>query len=483
MNIKILKNSIKIILFFTLLVVLLIGANKILMVKENNGGTISIRNFYNNNMDNVDVLFLGTSHTYTAINPAVLWEKQGITSYNLGTSAQPIITSYYQLKQALTISSPKVVVLDVFGTTDYIDDLKLKEEYLNINYSAMPLSQNKVELAKKQLLGDLTQKDTLDYILGYPIYHSKYAAGQLKTIDFYGEMVDSERFYKVDKNDKGFFSNVNTTPITLPKMDITETSELLIDDEEYLKLIVELCNENNIKLVFMIAPYQASKNEIKRFNSVKLFAEENDIKFINFFEKNIVNEETDFADTGHLNIYGAEKISVYMARFLKNNFKDIQNRKGEENTESYDELLNYYTHQMLALEIKKSDMSFLEVLDEYPENYIVVFSANGNYRSAILYQYFKEQIEPYGFTYKSINTNNIYMCEDDTYITVKNDHKGFEWVKDITQKEPLSIARKIGDKTPTIYLSDKAYYLMNDKISIFIYDKFFETYIDTKIIY
>ena len=41
-------------------------------------GIYSLTSFYDLPKDSVDVLVLGSSHAFAGINPAVLWEDQGI---------------------------------------------------------------------------------------------------------------------------------------------------------------------------------------------------------------------------------------------------------------------------------------------------------------------------------------------------------------------------------------------------------------------
>ena len=46
----------------------------------------------------IDIAFLGTSHMIYGVAPMELYEKYGIKSYNMSTSAQPIHLSYYLFK-------------------------------------------------------------------------------------------------------------------------------------------------------------------------------------------------------------------------------------------------------------------------------------------------------------------------------------------------------------------------------------------------
>ena len=64
--------------------------------------------------DQIDVLFVGSSHVRNGFFPTELWKQYGITSFNLASNGNTIPISYWTLVNALDYCEPKVVVLDVF---------------------------------------------------------------------------------------------------------------------------------------------------------------------------------------------------------------------------------------------------------------------------------------------------------------------------------------------------------------------------------
>ena len=60
----------------------------------------------------IDLIVVGDSESFTAFSPYRLWEKQRITSYVCGQSAQHTAEAYYLLKQALRLQHPKLVILE-----------------------------------------------------------------------------------------------------------------------------------------------------------------------------------------------------------------------------------------------------------------------------------------------------------------------------------------------------------------------------------
>src|SRR5688572_16583258 len=61
----------------------------------------------------VDVLFVGSSHSYRSFDPQ--WFKdRGVTTFNMGTTAQAPVNSYYLLERHLKKLAPKTVVYVLF---------------------------------------------------------------------------------------------------------------------------------------------------------------------------------------------------------------------------------------------------------------------------------------------------------------------------------------------------------------------------------
>lgn len=75
----------------------------------------TVHGFYKEPKNTIETVFLGSSVTANGIIPAQLYEEQGICAYNLGMEQQPMLASYYWLKEAYRLhpKTLKTVVLDV----------------------------------------------------------------------------------------------------------------------------------------------------------------------------------------------------------------------------------------------------------------------------------------------------------------------------------------------------------------------------------
>ena len=112
---------------------------------------------------------------------------------------------------------------------------------------------------------------------------------------------------------------------------------------KYIQKILEICNQNEIKLVLLKIP-EPTYWSVEKSASVYKYAEEIHVQYIDLnYDENInIDWDKDTQDEGnHLNIYGAEKVGKYIASYLKNNYNLDDHRNDEKYQKWNDELENY----------------------------------------------------------------------------------------------------------------------------------------------
>ena len=87
------KKLIGTVVFLALAAGLLWKLNEVFSLKQEDG-IVPMELFYEQEPGSIDVMFYGSSHTYSDINPAVLWDQEGISSYDLAGSLQPLWNTY-----------------------------------------------------------------------------------------------------------------------------------------------------------------------------------------------------------------------------------------------------------------------------------------------------------------------------------------------------------------------------------------------------
>lgn len=360
-------------IFLLLAAGLLWKLNDVFRLKQEDG-ILPMEVFYEQEPDSIDVIFYGSSHTYSDINPAVIWEEQGIPSYDLAGSLQPLWNTYYYMKESLKYQRPQVLVVELVRA---IEDREYIEEARTItNTFGMKLSREKIE----NILVSTSRENVLDYLLGYPIYHSRYT--ELSRADFepyLGDPCGSAR--------KGFYPLFVTKAFdSMPDMSqVTESAPLSEKTEEYLRKIIQLAEDEGLPLVLMVSPYQGIiESEQMIFNRCKEIAEENGIPFLDFnqmYEELGIDPAADFAEASHLNYRGSCKLSSWLGAWLKEEYH-LPDRRGGALYASWDQNAADW-NQKYENQLVYEEEGWYDLLNLLPESggghYTYVISLNGNY--------------------------------------------------------------------------------------------------------
>lgn len=311
---------------FIVLLVWLVGlTNKILMPKYyyNNlwPTTSTYVDFYEMKKNTVDILFLGSSHGMSSFSPQVLYDNFSLRSYNLSSPQQNLLVSYYWLKEALQYQSPQVVVLDTYFLWPYLSDeaLNSSEEETRKALDFMRWSKNKIEAINDVTTIDKEQCKESYYFTNIR-FHQRWK--ELTEDDFtFGEM-EKHKGLKGYGALSGIWGGDEYSPFELGVTDGKTKMHPIM--KEYLERIIQLCEQEEITLILTKTP--ALSVNIKNYNALAEYAEENEIIYIDYNEETIYQEagvdmSIDSQDSGHLNIWGAEKVTYHIGNYLKNNLK------------------------------------------------------------------------------------------------------------------------------------------------------------------
>ncbi len=317
---KFFAKSIKYIIFCALLIAVLTGVNTVLRHKylEKDLTPISTYGgYYEMDKNSVDVLFFGSSHSYSSFSPQRIYNKTHIRSYNLSSSEQSLVVSYYWLKEALEYQSPKAVVLDVFMCFPWNESTNLNaaEPYVRKAVDSMHWSSNRIEL-----IDAITKIDDsyskLSYYLSNLRYHERWE--ELDKKDFDDTLID------VVGQSKGYSASYkNRCGRTFEPFEAgtsTETAEMQPYMAEYLQKIADLCKTEGIQLILVRTPYYDAT--LEEYNTMQAFADANNLPYYDFNERSLYDEiGYNFAKHNdskkHVNIWGARKISDFTGHLLQ----------------------------------------------------------------------------------------------------------------------------------------------------------------------
>ena len=289
--------------------------------------------FYELPENSVDMVFIGSSHSYCTFDPENFDSVFGTSSWQLGTPLQHFDTSLYTLKEVYKTQTPEVVVLEVYW--DMLDD-EFDMKQANSFFEVVHDREN-VEADYVKNVFPLSEKVKYNIL---PIrYQQDYFA--YEAVEITKMLEDSLGVYKevpVTNGTEYYLAKGYTYCDTvIPESELDKTNQFKNLDGaewkadktqlEYLEKFVELCREKGSEVVFVTAPVaNVSMDFIKNYDaiheSVSDIAEDLGVKYLDF---NIVNEEEEllqlenFRDDAHLNDSGVKIVDEYYCDWLRNN--------------------------------------------------------------------------------------------------------------------------------------------------------------------
>lgn len=289
--------------------------------------------FYALEENSLDMVFLGSSHSYCTFDPEIIDSGLNLNSFQMGTPLQHPDTSYYELKEILKTQHPEYVVMEVYW--DVLDD-KFDLQQANSFFEVLKSEDIKNEYIKNVFpLADKVKYYLLPirYQQSYFAYEGSQMEKEIENkygvTKKQGEVQQGEEYYR----SKGYvYSNqlmISTEYDTTNQFRNFDGKDFEINSTQrkYIEKIVKLCKDENIQLIFVTAPVaNVSMGYIKNYdlvhNAVAAMAAENGVPYIDY---NIENKKRDmltnenFRDDAHLNHSGVEIVDYDFIQWFKEN--------------------------------------------------------------------------------------------------------------------------------------------------------------------
>lgn len=299
-----LKQLIRAVSFICVMVMLIVASSYMLAPKDNTAeGGITNPNangFFSEPKNTIDIAVIGNSDAYSGFSPLELWNSYGYTSYVSAEGRQTVAGSYSQLKKIMKCHTLKLVILE---TDSFFTKSKLVENAAKLINASMGFAFSVFQYH------DRWKRVKPRELLKAPDYTAHCTAkGQWLSNEVKG-YTGEEYMVKTEKK-----------------------AEIPLSTKAPLDMFVNTCRDNGIELLFLELPSQSSWN-YKRHNAVKDYADKNSIPFLDL---NIDRDEfgfdwkTDTRDGGnHLNNRGARKATLFIGKYLNENYLLTDHRKDE----------------------------------------------------------------------------------------------------------------------------------------------------------
>lgn len=340
-------------ILFKILVFCIIGAILFLLItpifipktiNENLGlYRATLQGFYTEPKNSLDVVFIGDSSIYRGISPIKMWQEYGFTSYDYASPSQRMWDNYYSIEEVLKYQKPKVIVLNIDQAFTEKPMGKAKKRHM---FDNMPnsITRTKAVINKVQKNGI---KEALTLMFPLFRFHSRWS--ELTDDDFiyaYNNFHYFSKGYQLTAKSKKYSGDKDYMKKENNKSKIGKNAE------EYLNKIKEICDKNSIDLLLIEIPSPNTWNKTKN-KKVNDWASKNNVKFLDlnlYLNEMKINWEKDTQDEGyHMNVWGAEKISMYLGEYLKNEYK-LEDHRKDKNYEQWNKDASEYEKQKTELE-------------------------------------------------------------------------------------------------------------------------------------
>lgn len=300
-----------------------------MLVREDEWMRIMWHHFYED-AGKIDNIYIGSSHVYCDLDPAILDQLNGQYNFNLTTPSQRLNGCYYLLKEADRTNKLSHVYLELYYEGNYNDTELLNYKCNWRNTDFMKPSLNKA--AYWFAIGGPDQY--INALLPFSRYRTSLGDwNRIKTNMERKEQEEYknyqyERVYE-DGNGRDIYERQGGYKSTREYKDsekLRKQYEILTDysigerNEEYCHKMVKYCKEKGIPITLFISPiYDLQLVSTVDYDdytaAIRAFAAEEGVPFYDF---NLIKEEylpiqdgKYFFDSGHLNQYGREKYTPF----------------------------------------------------------------------------------------------------------------------------------------------------------------------------
>lgn len=452
------KNTAKILIFCILFLFFLNRIYDVFSWKDTAGDyTSSMETFYSLEENVVDVLFLGSSHSYCSVIPAQLWQDYGMAGFSMAISGQDLASTYYNFVEALKTQDLKVVCVDLYGCTfsGYQVDGNIYRNTLSRKFSKTSIDA---------VNGIVKTENKSDFILKWPIIHTRYK--ELKKQDFAAKS-PAYLGYKAE------FVAQGTTKLLYANVEPKPFPE---EEQQWLRKIIELAQESGTELVFSLAPYQVPLKEQEYIAYAKKMAAEYNIPVIDMVEMSDeigLDWDKDMIDYGHTNYWGAQKVTACLGEYLKNHY-ELTDHRGDDRYALWDldlksrqhEWSNYVLTGICDRQIYFEELSRLE-------DYTIVVSTTGEYISGEAE--IESCLQMLGSFHEYGNGCNVWVFDNKENIYVSNTGDAFKNLP-LTYGELLV---SINGSTTNVMVDRTAYQKTTDGVNVLVYDNILGIVVDS----
>lgn len=305
-----------------------------------------------------DVLILGSSKVINDLFPMRLWKNYGITSFDFGSHASLLPSTYWLFMNSLRYKTPNIVVIDAYGINS---DYKYSTpEFLHNWMDVFGLSITKVRAAY-DLYNDKAKDEAIrngevassskgtfgEFLWDFCKYHSRW--NSLYEMNFNVE----------SSTEKGAEARINIMPLSKEADRNIDASQTDSVGCVYLRKIIEECLDRNIEVIVTYLPSERTADNYEQDKMACDIAREYGVAYIDYIDNDNIDYSTDFYDKEHLNPMGAVKATDILGEYIINHSNRINDKSEAECSKWDDDYVRYVAYKNILLQSAKTPQEIM----------------------------------------------------------------------------------------------------------------------------
>ncbi|MCR4650596.1 MAG: hypothetical protein K5662_02460 [Lachnospiraceae bacterium] len=312
--------------------------------------------FYDLDKNSVDVVFVGTSVTFSSFMPMEAWKEYGIVAYDYCTNVQYENSLRYSLADIERTQSPELIMVDItpFLYAHYAGNETWNDDYYEL-FTKCNLDSRKYTLDRFALVYEIN-KDLHGSVVDYLYYYFDIARYHTNNISF--DHIDNAEkdinrgYGYLDHNGGDKFAIEDLITDDGHKVELSEREQYYLD-----KLLIKAA-EMDSNIVFYCPPiYFKDPDAFGKKNYLKDYIADQGFTFADFSgytEKIGLDPKTDLWSYDHFDALGAQKVTRLLSEYIKDNY-NIPDRRNDAEFDYMND--DYVEWEALLEEYQETDRS------------------------------------------------------------------------------------------------------------------------------
>ena len=290
--------------------------------------------FYNEKNDSVDAVIIGASNSYASWQSAIGWGDYGIAVSMLGfADLMPQAIRYY-IEEARKTQPNALYIINA----NNFKSTTIKHRSIHYLTDFMPFSYTKCKLINALCnAGNVGIFNRIEYFFPIIRFHSGWDSLTSKAYSLHSNGI------KGGSNYSAFLKT--STDVSSAYCNTDKSVPLADDQEAILTDLMDYCEANNVKALFVVVPQVVeSESIIGQYNTIETLVKARGFDFVNLLSVSEIGIDytRDYYNKKHMNVHGSLKYCAYFGKYLVDKY-GFEDKRGDSLYSSWDDAYEKYS--------------------------------------------------------------------------------------------------------------------------------------------